>query len=81
MITVLIPTFNNELTILRTLESISWADEIVVVDSYSNDKTCKLAEEYGAIILKHEYENSAKQKNWALQYCSNEWNNFKGESA
>ena len=58
---------------MRTLESISWADEIVVVDSYSNDKTCKLAEEYGAIILKHEYENSAKQKNWALQYCSNEW--------
>ena len=73
MISALIPTFNNESTILRTLNSISWADEIVVVDSYSNDKTCEIAEEYGAIIIKNEYENSAKQKNWALQYCSNEW--------
>jgi len=73
LISILIPTFNNESTIIRTLNSILWADEIVVVDSFSNDKTCEIAEEYGAIIIRNEYENSAKQKNWALQYCSNEW--------
>tara|TARA_B100000519_G_scaffold53643_1_gene44600 strand:- start:1589 stop:2353 length:765 start_codon:yes stop_codon:yes gene_type:complete len=73
LISILIPTFNNESTIIRTLNSVLWADEIVVVDSFSNDKTCEIAEEYGAIIIKNEYENSAKQKNWALQYCSNEW--------
>ena len=45
-ITVLIPTFNCEQTILKTLNSVKWADQIVVVDSFSTDNTLKLIKPY-----------------------------------
>ena len=64
LITILLPTYNCASIIKRTLDSISWADEIIVVDSYSDDSTCNIALEYGAKIFQHEYINSAKQKNW-----------------
>ena len=67
------PTFNCQATVKSTLDSIKWADEIIVIDSFSNDDTIKIASEYGAKVHQHEYLNSAKQKNWALQYCSNQW--------
>ena len=56
-----------------TLDSIKWADEIIVIDSFSDDDTIKIASEYGAKVYQHEYINSAKQKNWALQYCTYDW--------
>jgi len=55
------------------LDSISWADELIVIDSYSDDNTIDIASSYGAKIFQNNYINSAKQKNWALQFCSNEW--------
>ena len=57
----------------RTFESIKWADEIVVIDSFSNDNTIQIAKEYDAKVFQHKYLNSAKQKNWALQYCTHDW--------
>ena len=72
-ISFLLPTYNCESILSRTLDSISWADEIIVVDSFSDDSTPSIASEYGAKIFQHEYINSAKQKNWALQFCSSEW--------
>jgi len=56
-----------------TLDAVSWADEIVVVDSYSTDATVEICREYGSRILQHEYVNSAKQKNWAVDQCKYEW--------
>lgn len=72
-ITVLLPTFNCAATVRATLESVQWADEILVVDSYSTDATLDICREYGARIIQHEYINSAKQKNWALPQCRHEW--------
>ena len=72
-ITVLIPTFNCEQTILKTLNSVKWADQIVVVDSFSTDNTLKLIKPYKVNLYQKEYINSANQKNWALKYCHNEW--------
>lgn len=72
-VSVLLPTFNNAATVRDTLESIKWADEILVVDSYSSDDTLAICAEYGARIIQHEYVNSAKQKNWALPQCRHEW--------
>lgn len=72
-LTVLLPTFNEEKMITDCLESIKWADEILVVDSYSTDRTLEIARSYGAHVIQHEYINSAKQKNWAIPQCSNEW--------
>ena len=56
-----------------TLESVKWANEILVVDSFSADETLNICREYGARILQHGYVNSASQKNWALQHCQCEW--------
>jgi glycosyltransferase involved in cell wall biosynthesis len=72
-ISILLPTFNVESTVRCTLKSVEWADEIIVIDSFSDDDTIKIATEYGARVFQHEYINSAKQKNWAIQHCSNEW--------
>ena len=72
-VTALLPVFNEEDKIIDCLESIKWADEILVVDSFSTDRTVEIARNYGARIIQHEYINSAKQKNWAIPQCSNEW--------
>ncbi len=72
-ITAIIPVFNNEKIIRRCLESIKWADEILIVDSYSSDGTLDICREYGARIIQHEYINSALQKNWAIPQAAHEW--------
>jgi glycosyltransferase involved in cell wall biosynthesis len=72
-LSVLLPTFNEESRIIDCLESVKWADEILVVDSFSTDQTLDIVKRYGARIIQHEYLNSAKQKNWAIPQCSHEW--------
>lgn len=72
-ITVIIPTFNEENNIREVLESVTFADEIMVVDSFSTDKTIEIAKEYTSFILQREYQNSASQKNWAIPQATNEW--------
>lgn len=72
-LSVLLPTFNNQDLIRDCLEGVKWADEILVVDSFSTDATLDICREYGATIVQHEYVNSAVQKNWAIPQCGNEW--------
>jgi len=72
-LSVLIPTFNNETLIRRCLESVKWADEILVCDSYSTDRTLEIARAYTDRIVQHEYLNSAAQKNWAIPQCRHDW--------
>lgn len=72
-ISVLLPTYNCANIVRNTLESVKWADEILVVDSFSTDATLDICREYGARIIQHEYINSAKQKNWAIPQCAHEW--------
>ena len=72
-LSVLLPTFNNAAIIRPTLECVKWADEILVVDSFSTDATLDICREYGARIIQHEYIQSAKQKNWAIPQCGHEW--------
>ncbi len=72
-LSVLLPTYNEEVMITDCLESIKWADEILVVDSFSKDRTLEIVQTYGAKIIQHEYINSAKQKNWAIPQCAHEW--------
>ena len=72
-ITAIIPTFNEEENIERAILSVQWADEILVVDSFSKDKTLEIAGKYNCRILEHEYVNSATQKNWAIPQAKYEW--------
>ena len=65
--------FNEADKVLECLESVKWADEILVVDSYSTDATLDVVSRFGARVIQHEYINSAKQKNWAIPQCKYEW--------
>jgi hypothetical protein len=65
---VAIITFNEERNIARCLASIKdIADDIVVVDSFSTDKTKEIAETYGARVVLHEFQGHIEQKNWAVK--------------
>lgn len=72
-LSVAIITKNEEANIRRTLESVKWADEIVVVDSGSTDRTCEIAREYGAKVFVEEWKGFAKQKNSAIEKCTRDW--------
>jgi glycosyltransferase involved in cell wall biosynthesis len=72
-ITVIVPCYNEEATIESCLKSVSWADEILVVDSFSSDRTLDIAKRYTSFILQHEYINSAAQKNWAIPKATHDW--------
>lgn len=72
-LSVAIITKNEEANIRRTLESVKWADEIVVVDSGSTDRTCDIAREFGAKVFVEEWKGFAKQKNSAIDKCTSDW--------
>ncbi len=72
-LTALVPTGNASDVIGDCLESVKWADEILVVDSYSSDGTIDIAREYANRIIQREYGYSASQKNWAIPQASGDW--------
>lgn len=65
-ITALVPCFNEEHNLRACLECLTWADQIIVVDSFSTDRTVEIAREFTDEVFQHEYVNSAAQKNWAM---------------
>lgn len=74
MLTVTVITLNEEKNIKRCLESIkNLADEIVVVDSGSTDKTVEIAKSYRAKVFIREFDNFANQKNYAAQKATRRW--------
>jgi len=66
-VSVIIPTRNEERNLPKTLRAIEgWAQEVLVLDSFSDDRTCEIARENGASVVQHEFESFSAQKNWAL---------------
>ncbi len=72
-ISVIIITGNEENNIRDCLKSVSWADEIIVVDSESTDLTVQIAKEYTDKVYIHKWEGFAPQKTYALSLAKNEW--------
>lgn len=72
-ISVIIITKNEEHNIRECLESVLWANEIIVVDSGSTDSTLDIAKEYGVKIIKKEWGGFAQQKSAALNAATNKW--------
>lgn len=66
-LSVVIITFNEERNIARCLASVmDIADEVVVVDSFSTDKTEAICREYKVHFVQHKFEGHIEQKNWAI---------------
>jgi (heptosyl)LPS beta-1,4-glucosyltransferase len=72
-ISVLIITFNEEQNIADCLESVKWADEIIVVDSFSTDHTIEIVKNYTDKIYQRKWEGYAKQKIFSINEATNEW--------
>ena len=64
---VFIQTLNEEKNLPRCLECFHWSDDIVVLDSYSSDRTGEVAKAHGARWVQHEYRGRAEHQNWAMQ--------------
>ena len=65
MISVLIRTLNEEVNLPHCLDSLSWCDDIVVLDAGSTDRTIEIAKQAGCRILHQTFENESAQLNWA----------------
>ncbi|MBS4033568.1 MAG: glycosyltransferase family 2 protein [Ignavibacterium sp.] len=72
-ISVTIITGNEEGNIRECLESAKWADEIIVVDSESTDKTVEIAKSFTEKVFIRKWEGYASQKSFAMNQASNEW--------
>ncbi len=72
-ISVIIITKNEEKNISDCLKSVEWADEIIVVDSESTDKTIELAKQFTSQIFTRKWEGYVPQKKYALSLAKNEW--------
>jgi len=72
-LSAVVPAFNEEKNVAECLDSVSWADEVIVVDSFSTDSTAEICRSRGVKLVQHEYLNSAAQKNWILPQTRHRW--------
>jgi len=72
-LSVAIITLNEEANLPRTLASVAWADEIVIVDSGSTDATRAIAQAHKARFITEPWRGFAMQKNLALSLCTSDW--------
>ncbi len=69
-----ITSFNEEHNIADCIESLEWCDEIIVVDSFSSDRTPEIAQSYDKVrFFQRRYFGAGAQKNWALQHVKSDW--------
>jgi len=72
-ISAVIIAYNEEDRLHTCLSSLSWVDEIVVVDSGSADGTMEVARRFTDRVLMHPFENYASQKQWAIEQATHNW--------
>ena len=72
-ISATIITYNEERNLPRAIESLRCADEILVVDSGSTDRTVEIAEKLGARVMESPWPGYAKQKNLAAENAAHDW--------
>lgn len=72
-ISVIIIAKNEEKNIRGCLESVNWADEIIVVDAFSSDATVEIAKEFTSCVYQKKWEGFAIQKAYALTLAHNNW--------
>ena len=72
-ISVTIITFNEELNIERCLKSLQWADEVIVLDAHSSDRTPEICKKYSAKVFQEDWHGYGPQKNLCASKASNRW--------
>ncbi len=72
-LTAFVMTKNEEAIIRQCLEKLQWADELLVVDSHSTDRTREIAGEMGAKVLTRDFSNFSDQANYGLSQARGDW--------
>jgi glycosyltransferase involved in cell wall biosynthesis len=72
-ISVTIITLNEEKNLPRAIKSVAWADEVLVVDSGSTDRTLEIAKNLGAKVVSNSWSGYGQQKNFAQERAGNDW--------
>ena len=74
-ISVLILTYNESINIKRCLSSLQWSDDIVILDSYSDDNTREISEEFKVRFFQRTFDNYSKQRNFGINKINykNKW--------
>ena len=65
-VSVMIFTLNEELHLPACLSSLAWCDDVIVVDSYSNDRSTEICKAAGARLFQRAFDGFGSQRNWAL---------------
>jgi glycosyltransferase involved in cell wall biosynthesis len=75
MISVVILTLNEEANIGRCLDAVSWSDDILVVDSFSDDRTVEISKRCGARVIQRAFKDFSSQRNFASEQgdLKHEW--------
>ncbi|MBI1804423.1 MAG: glycosyltransferase family 2 protein [Ignavibacteriae bacterium] len=72
-LSVILITFNEEKNIERCLQSVRWADEIIVLDSYSTDRTVELARRFTSHVFQHSYDGDIPQRERGFAKATGGW--------
>ncbi|MBT0571784.1 glycosyltransferase family 2 protein [Curvibacter sp. CHRR-16] len=72
-ISVYIIAYNEAEKVRQAVESVRWADEVIVVDSWSTDDTASIAESLGARVVQVKFEGFGKLRNSAIAACTHDW--------
>ncbi|AKE64374.1 Glycosyl transferase, family 2 [Microcystis aeruginosa NIES-2549] len=75
MFSIYILTHNEEIDIAACIESAQLSDDIIVVDSFSNDRTVEIAQRYPVRVIQHTFESHGEQRSWMLRsiLTKHEW--------
>lgn len=72
-LTAVVTTFNNEATLEACLTSLRFADELIVLDSYSTDTTESIAQKHGVVWAQQPFAGYSKQKQAAIDLATHDW--------
>ena len=72
-VSVVVIAYNDEPNMRACLDSLAWADELIVVDSYSTDATARISHEFTDLVYQHEFAGFGKLRNEAIAYATHDW--------
>ena len=66
-VSIFILTLNEESNLADCINSVKWSDDVVVLDSYSSDRTVEIARQHGARVVQRKFDNWSAHQNWAME--------------